>query len=220
MKKISLICAVALAGLSLTACGNPSQKKNTTSKQTSSKVVKKHHKKVKRSKKKANKSKHASSSSAVSASNQQNQQQQTQSKQANPADESTWNLPYKGFASYNAYLDYYHGDPDIQRQTAQMQHEENMRKGIEDANGNETQNFKNWVSARDNAWDNGNDNFPDYDQNHQWWLINSYFALCDVLTMFWSITHQLLWKLSQVNSDPISFKYITLRWLAVRKKEW
>lgn len=78
MKKISLICAVALAGLSLTACGNPSQKKNTTSKQTSSKVVKKHHKKVKRSKKKVNKSKHASSSSAVSASSQQNQQQQTQ----------------------------------------------------------------------------------------------------------------------------------------------
>ena len=78
MKKISLLCAVVIAGLSLTACGNSSQNKNTTSKQTSSKVVKKHHKKVKRSKKKVNKSKHASSSSAVSASSQQNQQQQTQ----------------------------------------------------------------------------------------------------------------------------------------------
>lgn len=43
MKKISLLCAVALAGLSLTACGNSSQKKNTTSKQTSSKVVKKYY---------------------------------------------------------------------------------------------------------------------------------------------------------------------------------
>lgn len=43
MKKLSLICAVAIAGLSLTACGNSSHKKNTTSKQTSSKVVKKHH---------------------------------------------------------------------------------------------------------------------------------------------------------------------------------
>lgn len=78
MKKISLICAIALAGLSLTACGNSSQKKNTTSKQTSSKVVKKHHKKVKRSKKKVNKSKHSNSSSAVSASSQQSNQQQTQ----------------------------------------------------------------------------------------------------------------------------------------------
>lgn len=76
MKKISLFCAVALAGLSLTACGNPSQKKNTTSKQTSSKVVKKHHKK--KTNKKSDKNKQASSSSAVSASSQQNQQQQTQ----------------------------------------------------------------------------------------------------------------------------------------------
>lgn len=43
MKKIGLICTVALAGISLTACGNTSQKKNTTSKQTSSKVVKKYY---------------------------------------------------------------------------------------------------------------------------------------------------------------------------------
>lgn len=76
MKKISLLCAVALAGLSLTACGNSSQKKNTTSKQTSSKVVKKHHKK--KTNKHSDKNKQASSSSAVSASNQQNKQQQTQ----------------------------------------------------------------------------------------------------------------------------------------------
>lgn len=77
MKKISLICAVALASLSLTACGNSSTKtKNTTSKQTSSKVVKKHHKKKTN---KHSKNKQASSSSAVSASSQQNSQQQTQS---------------------------------------------------------------------------------------------------------------------------------------------
>lgn len=44
MKKLSLVCLVALAGLSLTACGNSStQNKNTTSKQTSSKVVKKYY---------------------------------------------------------------------------------------------------------------------------------------------------------------------------------
>ena len=77
MKKISLLCAVALAGLSLTACGNSTQKKNTTSKQTSSKVVKKHHKK--KINKHSDKNKQASSSSAVSASSQQNSQQQTQS---------------------------------------------------------------------------------------------------------------------------------------------
>ncbi len=77
MKKISLICAVALAGLSLTACGSNSSKKASSSSKASSSKVVKHHKKAKRSKK-VNKSKHASSSSAVSASSQQNQQQQTQ----------------------------------------------------------------------------------------------------------------------------------------------
>lgn len=78
MKKISLICAVAIAGLSLSACGhNSSKNKNTTSKQTSSKVVKKHHKK--KINKHSDKNKKASSSSAVSASSQQNSQQQTQS---------------------------------------------------------------------------------------------------------------------------------------------
>lgn len=77
MKKISLICAVAIAGLSLSACGhNSSKNKNTTSKQTSSKVLKKHHKKKTN---KHSKNKQASSSSAVSASSQQNSQQQTQS---------------------------------------------------------------------------------------------------------------------------------------------
>lgn len=49
-----------------------------------------------------------------------------------------------------------------------MQHEENVRRGIEDANGNETQNFQNWVRDRDNAWNSGNTNFPDYNQNQQW----------------------------------------------------
>ena len=77
MKKISLICAVALAGLSLTACGSNSNKKASSSSKASSSKVVKHHKKAKRSKK-VNKSKHASSSSAVSASSQQNQQQQAQ----------------------------------------------------------------------------------------------------------------------------------------------
>ena len=75
MKKISLICAIALAGLSLTACGSNSNKKASSSSKVSSSKVVKHHKKAKQSKKKASSS---NSPSAVSASSQQNQQQQTQ----------------------------------------------------------------------------------------------------------------------------------------------
>ena len=45
MKKIGLICAVALAGMSLVACGNQSATKGAnSSSKTSSKVVKKHKK--------------------------------------------------------------------------------------------------------------------------------------------------------------------------------
>ena len=44
MKKIGLICAVALAGISLAACGNQSSSKASSSSKTSSKVVKKHKK--------------------------------------------------------------------------------------------------------------------------------------------------------------------------------
>ena len=64
MKKIGLICAVALAGMSLTACGNQSSKKaSSSSKASSSKVVKhhKHHKKTDKKKK-------VSSSQAISSS--------------------------------------------------------------------------------------------------------------------------------------------------------
>lgn len=53
-----------------------------------------------------------------------------------------------------------------------MQHAENVKKGIENPNGSETQNFQNWYNDEQNdeqnAWSNGNDNFPDYDQNQQW----------------------------------------------------
>ena len=167
MKKIGLICAVALAGMSLAACGNQSTKKaSSPSKVSSSKVVK-HHKR--QNKKKQN----TSSSNAVSTSSEKasslTQQQASSQRKFNKSDPSTWHdIPYKGYPSYDAYCEANGGDPEVQAETASMQHAENVRRGIEDANGNETQNFQNWVSARDNAWDNGNDNFPDYDQNTQW----------------------------------------------------
>lgn len=63
MKKIGLICATLLAGLSLSACNNmASQKAHKASSSSSTKVVKHH-----RSHKKANHKKQDSSSSAISA---------------------------------------------------------------------------------------------------------------------------------------------------------
>lgn len=82
MKKIGLICAVALAGMSLAACGNQSSKESSSSsKASSSKVVKSH--------KKQNKKKQSSSSSASSTSSSKSQQGQnsttpSQTQQNNP----------------------------------------------------------------------------------------------------------------------------------------
>ena len=82
MKKIGLICTVALAGMSLTACGNQSSKKASSSSKTSSSKVVKHHKKQ-------NKKKQSSSSSASSTSSSKSQQGQnsttpSQTQQNNP----------------------------------------------------------------------------------------------------------------------------------------
>ena len=78
MKKVGLICAVALAGMSLTACNNQSSKESSSSSKTSSSKVVKHHKK-----------KQSSSSSASSKSSSNNQQGQnsttpSQTQQNNP----------------------------------------------------------------------------------------------------------------------------------------
>ena len=173
MKKIGLICTTILVCGGLTACGSQSTKaKNSSSeisslKKENSQLKHNHHKK--QTKKKQNtSSSNASSTSSEKASNQAQQQTASQRK-FDKSDPSTWHdIPYKGYPSYDAYCEANGGDPEVQAETASMQHAENVRRGIEDANGNETQNFQNWVSARDNAWDNGNDNFPDYDQNTQW----------------------------------------------------
>lgn len=167
MKKIGLICAVTLTGMSLAACGNQSSRESSSSSKVSSSKVVKHHKKQNKKEQNTSSSK-ATSTSSEKTSNQVQQQTASQRK-FDKSDPSTWHdIPYKGYPSYDAYCEANGGDPEVQAETASMQHAENVRRGIEDANGNETQNFQNWVNARDNAWDNGNDNFPEYDQNTQW----------------------------------------------------
>lgn len=173
MKKIGLICTTVLICGSLAACGSQSASSKSNSSSTkSSKVVKHHKKQAKKESKKQSSVKSNSSSSSNSSNTQKNNSGNSQAangKVFNKSDPSTWHdIPYKGYPSYDAYCEANGGDPEVQAETASMQHAENVRRGIEDANGNETQNFQNWVSARDNAWDNGNDNFPDYDQNTQW----------------------------------------------------
>lgn len=183
MKKIGLICATVLMGMTLTACGSSSSQKSTKSSSSSStKAIKKHKtsKKNKQEKKKQSSISSASSSSSQSqAAAQQNtnniqtettnNSQQSAQQQFDKSDPNTWhNVPYKGYPSYDAYCEANGGDPEVQAETANMQHANNVQQGIENPDGSETQNFQNWLSARDNAWNNGNYDFPSYDQNQQW----------------------------------------------------
>ena len=182
MKKIVLICATVVLGATLTACSSSSSQKSTkiSSSSSSTKSVQKHKsaKKNKQEKKKQSSISSASSSSsqAVTQQNTSNTQtettnnsQQSAQQQFNKSDPNTLhNVPYKGYPSYDAYCEANGGDPEVQAETANMQHANNVKMGIENPDGSETQNFKNWLNARDNAWNNGNDNFPSYDQNQQW----------------------------------------------------
>lgn len=192
MRKISLIGAVVLMSLSLVACGkNSKQSANSSSsskesslKAANSSLKQKIHQKKQNKKKSSSQSSHSGvnqpnatnnhSNNTTQSNNRNNQQGQnnngnSSSRQVDKADPSTWNnIPYKGYPSYNAYLDANNGDPEIQAETARMQHDENVKKGIENPDGSETQNFQNWYNDEQNAWNNGDDNFPDYDQSQQW----------------------------------------------------
>ena len=82
MKKIGLICAVALAGISLAACGNQSTKKSSSSSKASSSKVVKHHKHKKQKEKEQNTSS-SNSASQKSTNNKQSSQSQQQNSQSN-----------------------------------------------------------------------------------------------------------------------------------------
>lgn len=182
MKKISLICAGLLLCGALSTCSTQSSKQASKSNAEESSLkaenssLKKKVNKGKNKKKQSqssstssnsgnNKSNSKNSSSHQQANSSQTSASNSSSRQVDKADPSTWDdIPYKGYPSYNAYLEANSGDPEIQAETARMQHDENVRKGIENPDGSETQNFKNWVSQRDQAWDNGQD-MPEYDQN-------------------------------------------------------
>ena len=76
MKKIGLICATLLAGVSLAACSNSASQKSATSSSSSTKVVK-HHEKAKSEKKQSNSNSNSKQSSSQSANSQSTSTQQS-----------------------------------------------------------------------------------------------------------------------------------------------
>lgn len=91
MKKIGLICATALLGMSLTACGSQSTKKASSSSKTSSSKVVKHQKKANKHSEKKQESASSSSSSVANSSNQQTTKQQPQANNSQQASSNNGN---------------------------------------------------------------------------------------------------------------------------------
>ena len=91
MKKTGLICATALLGMSLTACGSQSTKKASSSSKTSSSKVVKHHKKANKHSEKKQESVSSSSSSVANSSNQQTTKQQSQANNSQQASSNNGN---------------------------------------------------------------------------------------------------------------------------------
>ena len=176
MKKIGLICATALMGISLAACSNSAAQKS--SKSNSSSIVKstkavKHHKPTEKKNQQSSVISNGSSSVSETTQTQNSNTNSTtaasaSTKKFDKSDPSTWDdVPYKGYPSYSAYCEANGGDPEVQVETAKMQHDWNVQQGIENPDGSETQNFQNWVSKGEQAEANGQ-SITSYDQNVQW----------------------------------------------------
>ncbi len=156
MKKILTIGATLLTGLSLAACSNTaSQKPNTKSSSssvTTTKVVK-HHKESKQKASSGSASVSTNSTSTSSTSSQATAQSQNDSSES--ALDKALNEPYKGYPTYRDYLEANSGDPDVQAQTAKMQHDWNVQQGIENPDGSEKANNNDNQVIRDYYTDDG-----------------------------------------------------------------
>lgn len=146
MKKITLLCIAVITCLSLSACGKQTTKKsNSSSKSSSSKIVKKY--KGQEKKKQTQKENTQSSSSASSVS----QSSQETSDSDNNKVENALNQPYKGYATYCDYLNANGGDPDVQRQTDEMQTQWEIQNGYANSDGTPTAKGQSVIDAYNNG---------------------------------------------------------------------
>lgn len=161
MKKIGLICVAVVAGLSLAGCSHSASQKNNKQ-ATESSSVKKHH------------THDEGQDDDFSLNLVSSDDQDTDSNDldinvssANTATSSASNLQVPHFNSNGTGSPTSSGDPKVQDETGRLQHDWNVKQGIEKPDGSETQNFQNWVAKRDQSWANGQ-SMPDYDQNQKY----------------------------------------------------
>lgn len=162
MKKIGLVCVVGVvAGLSLAGCSHTASQKNNKQ-TTESSSVKKHH------------TREANQDDDFSLNLISTDDQDTGSNDLDINVPSTTtstslasNIQVPHFNSNGTGSPTSGGDPKVQAETGRIQHDWNVKQGIENPDGSETQNFQNWVAKRDQSWANGQ-SMSDYDQNQRY----------------------------------------------------
>lgn len=161
MKKIGLICVTIVAGLSLAGCSHTASHKNNKQ-TTESSSLKKHH------------TREANQDDDFSLNLVSSDDQDTDSNDldinvpsANTSTSSASNIQVPRFNSNGTGSPTSSGDPKVQAETGRIQHNWNVKQGIENPDGSETQNFQNWAAKRDQAEANGQV-IGEYDQNQQW----------------------------------------------------
>lgn len=161
MRKIGLICITVVAGLSLAGCSHSASQKNNKQ-NTESSSVKKHHT-------------HDEdqdddfSLNLVSSDNQDTDSNDLDINvpSTNTSISSASNIQVPHFNSNGTVFPTSGGDPKVQAETARIQHDWNVKHGIENPDGSETQNFQNWVAKREQVEANGQ-RMPKYDQNQKY----------------------------------------------------
>lgn len=144
MKRIGLICMATLACLSLAACGSKSSQSTNKQSSSSNKVVK-HHKAQGANEKEQKRSQSTQSNSSTSSVSQTNQSFN------NDRVGDTLNQPYKGYPTYRDYLNANGGDPDVQRQTNQMQTQYEIQNGYANPDGTPTAKGQSVIDAYNNG---------------------------------------------------------------------
>ncbi|QLQ61810.1 hypothetical protein HHK02_00285 [Limosilactobacillus reuteri] len=175
MKKIGLICAVVLTGMSLAACSNQSTKEKLKQSEASSLAEESSDTLDKTSDEELFSDDDESTDATENASNANAETTENKSSTSSFSAPSvnTSSIQLSGGSSVNIQkpqLNNSTTDPTthrVQVETAKIQHAWNVKKGIENPDGSETQNFKNWVAKRDQAWANGQ-SMAEYDQNQKY----------------------------------------------------
>lgn len=149
MKKIGLICATLLVGMSLSACNNLASQQHKASSSSTTKVVKyrhkDHHKKATRKASSKSESSSSSTSSCIQSTSQSSSSQQESTATSSSQNDDSWSevdkaldQPYKGYPTYRAYCEAHGGDPEVQKQTDEMQTQWEIQNGYANPDGTPT----------------------------------------------------------------------------------